>query len=188
MNKILTIILTLMLCSCSVFAYEQDSLVNSTLLNKELTRPEYNLNFDYQGTTKVPIKLQLVNSIKSENDLYEGQILKFKVRENVKYNNKLIAKSGDIATARVETIIANGMNGIPASIILGNFKLNEIRQSQITTNYEKYGIDLSLLVFPIKWALTPLPPTGSLTNFIKGGHVRMNTKDNITIYFYPQWN
>ena len=187
MNKILTIILTSMLCSNSVFAFEQDSLVNSTLANQELTRPEYNLNFDYQSTKRIPIKLQIINPVKSEKDLYEGQILEFMVKNNVRYENKFVAKSGDKVTAEVETVIANGMNGIPASIIVGKFDINGIRQTQITTNYEKYGLDLSLLVFPIKWALTPFPPTGSLTNFIKGGHAKIKQNDTITIYYHPEW-
>lgn len=187
MNRIIKIILIFILCSNPTFAYIQDSLIESTLLNKELTKPEYNLNFNYQSTTKIPIKLQLINPVKSEKKLYEGQILEFKVKENVIYENKLVAKSGDRAEAKVETIIANGMNGIPASVILGNFKVNDIKRTQLTTNYEKYGMDLSLLVFPIKWALTPFPPTGSLTNFIKGGHVKIKTKDIITVYYYPEW-
>ena len=188
MNRIIKIILVLILCSSSVFAYEQDDLVNSTLLNKELTKPELNLNYNFQSTKRIPIKLQIVTPVKSEKDLYEGQILEFKVINNAKFNNIQIAEIGNTVTAKVETIIANGMNGIPASVILGNFEINGIKQSQISTNYEKYGFDLSLLVFPLKWALTPFPPTGSLTNFIKGGHARISTRDNITVHYYPEWN
>lgn len=187
MNNVIRVILVFLLCSNTSLAFEQDSLVETTLLNKELTAPEYNLNYDYQSTKRIPIKLQLINPLKSEKDLYEGQILEFRVKENVKYKNNFIAKRGDTVKARVETIIENGMNGIPASIILGDFVINGIRKSQITTTYEKFGIDLSLLVFSIKLFLIPFPPTGILTNFIKGGHVKISTQDYITVYYYPEW-
>ena len=52
---------------------------------------------------------------------------------------------------------------------------------------EKFGLDLSLLVFPIKWALTFLPPTGSLTNFILGGHASIKENKIIELYYYPNW-
>ena len=53
--------------------------------------------------------------------------------------------------------------------------------------YEVFGQDRSLIVFPLKWALTILPPTGSLTNFIKGGHAKVKTNKTITLYYHPNW-
>ena len=40
----------------------------------------------------------------------------------------------------------------------------------------------------MKWALTILPPSGSLTNFIKGGHAKLKTNEVIELYYYPDWN
>lgn len=79
------------------------------------------------------------------------------------------------------------MNGIPASIILGNFKIPEIDSNKLQKEYEKFGFDLSLLVYPIKWLLTPFPPTGYLTNFIKGGHAKISQNQIITINYYPNF-
>ncbi len=132
-----------------------------------------------------PIKISIIKPIESEKDIYEGQIIKFKVVQNVFNDRKIIIKRGTPCIARVETIITNGMNGIPASIILGNFQIPEIDSDELQCEYEKFGLDLSLLVFPIKWLLTPLPPTGSLTNFIKGGHVKITQDQIITINYYP---
>ncbi len=67
------------------------------------------------------------------------------------------------------------MNGIPASIIFDDFKIDGITPGQVTDTLEVFGQDRTYFVFPLKWALTFLPPTGSLTNFIKGGHVRVRT-------------
>ena len=79
------------------------------------------------------------------------------------------------------------MNGIPASIIFDNFKIQGISSSQLDESFEVFGQDRSLWVFPLKWALTPLPPTGSLTNFIKGGHVKVKRGKILTIYYHPHW-
>ena len=89
--------------------------------------------------------------------------------------------------SKVSIIITPGMNGIPASIILKDFEIDGVKSSRLTNEYEIFGQDRSLLVFPLKWALTILPPTGSLTNFIMGGHAKIKVKKPITIYYYPEW-
>ena len=133
------------------------------------------------------IRLHITENIKNENHIYEGQPVTFKVIEDVVYNNEIIIKQGTIVPARVETIIASGMNGIPASIIFGDFKFENIDKNKIDYTYERFGQDRSLWVFPLKWALTILPPTGSLTNFIKGGHARLKTNKVIQLNYYPEW-
>ena len=79
------------------------------------------------------------------------------------------------------------MNGIPASIIIGSFDIPNIDTNKLTYSYEIVGQDRSLWVYPLKWALTFLPPTGTLTNFIKGGHARLKENDTVELYFYPNW-
>ena len=80
------------------------------------------------------------------------------------------------------------MNGIPACIVIDNLQIEGLDNSKINGTIIKKGINLSLLVFPLKWALTFLPPTGSLTNLIKGGNATIDKKTEITIYYYPDWN
>ena len=144
-------------------------------------------DYDYTSTIKVPIRLKIKEDIKSEKELYEGQIIDFKVTKDVLFNGKTIVKRGAVVPARVSVIISPGMNGIPASIIIDKFSIEGISKTQLTASYEIFGQDRSLLVLPLKWALTPIPPTGSLTNFIKGGHVKIKAKKPIEIYYYPEW-
>ena len=89
----------------------------------------------------------------------------------------MLVKKGETATARIETIISSGMNGIPYSIYLGDFKIPNLEQSKLLANYHKSGANRTYLVLPLKWALTFLPPTGSLTNFIMGGHAKIKEKE-----------
>ena len=166
----------------------RDDFVLSTLSAENLSKPATNINYNYQDTDVVRIPLFIVHPIKSEKDVYEGQVVKFRVAQKVIYNKKVLVRNGQIVTARIETIIPNGMNGIPASIVFGGFNVPNLEKSKISAYYEHFGLDLSLIVYPLKWALTILPPTGSLTNFIKGGHANIRGYETVSIYYHPNWN
>ena len=79
------------------------------------------------------------------------------------------------------------MNGFPAEIIIDKFEIPNVKQSQLECTYIKKGQNRSLFVYPLKWALTPIPFVGSLTNLIMGGHAKIKTSDTITVYYYPEW-
>lgn len=185
-NILLTLILLYFTTlSCSAEIIQDDFAMNSL----KDAKPSYtHTKYNYENTDKIPIKLVILEKIKSEQDLYEGQIIEFKLIRHIIHNNKIIAQRGSIVTARIKMIITSGMNGIPASIIFEDFKIPNIKPHQITEMYEIYGQDRSLIVFPLKWALTFLPPTGSLTNFIKGGHAKLKSNKVITLYYHPNWN
>jgi len=186
MNKILSLFLLLFLnysfCSAEIVT---DEIADA--LPRAVKQPIVAKNYNYESVNKIPIKLKILESINSETKVYEGQYIDFKVVKNVTYNNKIVVKRGTIVPAKVSVIITPGMNGIPASIILNDFDIEGIPKPKLTPSYEITGQNRSLLVFPLKWALTILPPTGSLTNFIMGGHAKIKTKKIITLYYYPEW-
>jgi len=80
------------------------------------------------------------------------------------------------------------MNGVPAIIILDKFEIQGLDKSKLKGTYTKKGQNRGLLVFPIKWALTPIPFVGSITNVILGGHAKIKTKNTVEIYYFPDWN
>ncbi len=176
-------------CSTTVMANQilKDELVESTLAGKNLKKPYSEYRYNYESTRKIPIQLSVIADVKSEKELKEGQDIVFKVHNDVWRQGKKIIKKGDLVYAKVETIITSGMNGIPASIVLGDFKFENIEDGKIMADVEKYGQDRSLILYPMKWALTILPPTGTLTNFIKGGHAKLKTNEIIEVYYYPEW-
>ena len=185
MNNFLKFLLFCIFFTQSAKAFQEDTAVKY-LINKNVEKPKTNLNYNYQSTNAIPIKLKITQKAKDKH-LTEGQVLEFRVFEDVLQNNKTLLKKDEFVKARVETLITNGMNGIPASIVLGDFKVPNLEQNKISQKYEHFGLDLSLFVFPLKWALTPIPPTGSLTNFIKGGRATLSENKTITIYYYPEW-
>jgi len=186
-KKILNLILTFLIGSCAFAELLTDDFVDSTIKQQYSPKPVIHTKYDYTETNKIAIKLAITQNVKSEKELSEGQILNFVIKEDVFLDDKIVIHKDTPVTARVETLIKNGMNGIPATIILGDFKIQDIKKGQLTEFYEIEGQDRSIIVFPLKWALTILPPSGSLTNFIKGGHAKIKTKKPITIYYHPDW-
>ena len=172
----------------SASALLRDDFVEETLAGKEVDKPITNLNYNYETLEKIPIKLNIVEPISTKNsDLYDGQIVQFKVKENVFYNNQLFIKKGTIVTAEIETIVERGMNGLPATIIIDDFKINDIPQEKLKCTIIHKGQNRAYYVFPIKWILTPTIVGGYLANFLLGGHANIKPKKTLTIYYYPHW-
>ncbi len=170
-------------------AFVNDEFAEQTLSNKELARPQANLDYNYLSFEKIPIHLKINNNLSTRrNTVYEGQKLEFTVKRDVKYNKQKIIRKGTAVTAQIETYVTRGMNGVPAMLIIDNFNIPGIDKNKLKGPFIKKGASLTLLVLPVKWALTPIPGVGSLTNFIIGGNASLTDKDRIVIYYYPDWN
>ena len=186
MNKIvLTVFLFLLLLP----AYAQDDFIVDYINKETVQQPNTNLEYNYKSTKKIPIFFHIKEPLSTrDKNIYEGMKLEFVSDRNIYDNGRLILKKGDIVEGKLKLIVTSGMNGIPYSLTVGNFKINGINENALMDEYYKQGWDRGYIVYPLKWALTFLPPTGSLTNFIKGGHCKISTKDEIVINYYPDWN
>ena len=189
MNKVFSLLFSMFLfSSLSTFAFERDTFIEESLEKQNIEKPIQNLKYDYTAVDKIPIKLQIQTPITTKNDsIVEGQPIDFVVREDVKYNHRVVIPKGTKATAVIQTYQSRGMNGIPAIIVLDNFKIPNIEQYKLKDVYIKRGQDRSYIVFPIKWALTLIPFAGYSTNLILGGHAHIKKKHNVIIYYYPKW-
>jgi len=145
------------------------------------------LPYDFSDTFYIPIELHIIEEISTKQGFNEGKELRFEVCHNVFYKNKLIAKRGEVVTAKAETKITKGMNGFPAEIIVDRFNFKNIKSTQLIGIYTKTGVNRALWVYPIKWALTPIPFVGSFTNFITGGEAKIKTTDSVVVKYYPNW-
>lgn len=141
---------------------------------------------DFESVVSLPVTLNSLETISSKESP-EGKTVKFSVQKSVYYKGECLVKRGQVVTGRVETIATQGMNGVPAMIILGNFEIPGLDDRKLKSYYIKRGFNMTYVVLPLKWALTPLPPTGSLTNFIFGGSAKIKPKDDIIIKYYPEW-
>ncbi len=165
----------------------QSIKVTDPIEKTEPQESENSLPYDFSSTISVPIQLEIIEEISTKEGVLEGQQIDFRVKKDVWYKGKTILKRGRLVQGTVETVITAGMNGFPAEIILGNFQIPNIKQSQLMDTYTKKGQNRCLWVYPLKWSLTLIPFVGSLTNLIMGGHAIIKTSDTITIYYYPEW-
>ncbi len=188
MNKFIAIILSLIIFIMHIPCFAQETISETSDKAIEETVSQKTLPYDYSSTYYVPIKLAIVTPITTKGEkIYEGQTIQFKVKETAYSFEKPILFKGTLVNAKIETIISSGMNGFPAEIIIGNFEIPNIKSSQLQDTYIKKGQNRCYIVYPIKWALTIIPFVGTLTNFIMGGHAKIKTKDEIVIYYYPEW-
>lgn len=158
-----------------------------TLLFTTISTNANEIDYDFSDTTCIPIKLGITKEISTKDSIIEGQTIYFKSLYSVYHNKQKILSRGDIIPAKIETLVTSGMNGFPAEIIVDDFEIPNIDNKKLKSTYTKKGQNRCYFVFPLKWLLTPLPPTGSLTNFIKGGHAKIKTSDVVTVYYYPNW-
>ena len=175
MNKVFSLLFSMFLfSSLSTFAFERDTFIEEILSSKQIEKPVQNLKYDYTDVDKIPIKLQIQTPITTKNDsIVEGQLIDFVVREDVKYNHRVVIPKGTKATAVIQTYQSRGMNGIPAIIVLDDFEIPNLDKSKLKDDYIKRGQDRSYIVFPIKWALTLIPFAGYSTNLILCVHVHL---------------
>ena len=187
MNKLI-ILLAFLFFGNYCFAIVQDEIMDELLKDINPAKPLTNLNYNYENFNGIPIQLKITEKITTKKDgIYDNQPLTFKVKQNVTYKGKVILRQGSIVNAAVDSYLSRGMNGIPAAIVIDNYHIAGIDSAKIKGFYKKRGLNLSLMVFPIKWALTPIPGVGSLTNFILGGNASITPNDTIIIYYYPDW-
>lgn len=185
MNKFLLFFLFLFITQISYANTVRDEV--ALRLPQNMEHREFYKEYNYESFKRIPVEMRVYSEIKSEKDVDEGENIKFITTQNVFYDNQIIIPKGSIINSKVNLVITSGMNGIPASIVFSDFESEFINKGHFSNSYEVFGQDRSLFVFPLKWALTILPPTGSLTNFIKGGHVRLKKNKIIKIYYYPEW-
>lgn len=167
--------------------YINDTLADKTLKNVSAKPKKAKLNFDFELVKQIPVKIAITNSITSKKDLTEGQELNFKVLDDVKLNNNLTLKKDSLVTGKLETISLNQAFGVPADILVDDFKLVS-NQSEISLDgsIHKIGANRSLWVYPAGYIGCFFFGAGLLLFPIRGGHAKIRTKDVYQVYYVPK--
>ena len=187
--KLFSIISVFIFISSSyTIAIENDEITKELLKNADITNPQTNLNYNYESFERVPIKLEILDPVSSKKGrVAEGQIIEFIVKEDVIYDSSIIIEKGTNVTAKVQTFMDRGMNGIPATLIIDDFDIAGIDKNKLKATYIRKGQNRTLIVLPIKWALTFIPFAGYVSNLIIGGHANIKKKNTIVLFYYPNW-
>lgn len=192
MNKIKLLLLSIMILFCGnqVLAEEivSDEIMDNLLKDVNPEKPAVNTNYNYESVVVIPIKLKIANEISTKKgNIYDNQEVILYTRNPVRYKNKMIMNNGEKFTANVAIYIKKGMNGIPAQIVLDNFRTQKLAPEKLSGVYIKRGLNLTPLVWPVKFILTIIPGLGTGLNFVKGGNATITPNDTVTIYYHPEW-
>lgn len=188
MNKLFLILVLFLFCPVIVFA-QTDSFVEETLGNKIIAKPSTNLVYDYSDTDCVRIPLKITKKITTglRNKSFEGQKLEFVVAEDVYYKNKILIAKDTLAKARLQSMITRGFAGLPAEIYITDFEIGNLNKNNFIEPVTRRGFSTTEWIFPIKFALTPFPPFGSLTNIFVGGNATLTPRKTIYVNYYPNY-
>lgn len=127
----------------------------------------------------IPIFIRIKHPISTKNrKIDEGDIIDFETTSAVKVQGTTLPK-GSTVKARIENISQNGMKGVPADIVIGNFKINN---TLLAGEIAKTGANRSLWVYPIGYIGSAFFGAGSLLFFIRGGHAKIKRNEIYTIY------
>ncbi len=164
----------------------EDSLVKKTLAGKTFEIPEPNLTYDYSDSKYVVVKIRPLDRISTnKNGAASGDIVKFKVEEDVIYEGKLILPKGTEINAIVENVSPNGKMGVPAHLVISRFSSPLVENKTLDFTINRQGQNRSLWVYPVSYVLMPFFGAGFPITFIRGGNVNIKPNEVIQIYYRP---
>lgn len=131
---------------------------------------------------KIPVKITPAEVYSTETDSIEiGDILDFKVVQDVYYDNKLYAKKNSMVTAYVEYVNENGWAGEHSFIRLSNLKL-------YGTNNKVIPLDKNIVLSGKNYYKKKNTKTGkfihNITFWARGDELYLEPKrDTINVFF-----
>lgn len=115
-------------------------------------------------------KIKIKEALTTKNKkLKEGDYIDFILIEDTS-----IDKKGTIIKARIENISQNNSYGVPASISISNFKINN---NLIEGAIEKTGANRAIWLYPTTYFLSLFFGIGVLLIPIRGGHAKLKPNE-----------
>jgi len=95
--------------------------------------------------------------------------IEFILMEDIKINN-ISHKKGEKISANIENLSQNGAYGVPADLVVGNFKIgNQILDGTLT----RQGANRAIWVYPSAYVLSVFFGLGLFVLPIRGGHAKL---------------
>ncbi len=132
---------------------------------------------DKSSLDKVEIKI--CNHLTTKNrKIDEGDYIEFETLKPITIKNKTYPK-GTIITGRIETISQNKPKGIPADLVIGNFKIDN---QELVGEIARTGANRSLWVYPASCAGACFFGLGAFLLLIRGGHAKISPVEHFTLH------
>lgn len=131
---------------------------------------------DFEALNRIPMKLKILSEVSTKSNIFEGKKLVFTTTEDVVLTHKKVLPAGSRVFGTVETISQCEKSGIPANLIIGNFKIEYMPNVKINGQILKVGANRSAWVrflYPLLFA-------------VKGGQAKILPNEIFEVYYIPK--
>ncbi len=161
-------------------AVKQQVIISETLPkinNEDIVRKK--IVISDSSAQQIAIPIRALSLITTKGSPEEGSLVEFETIRDVTINNKTYPK-GTKVLGKIETVSMNYSLGVPADLIVGNFKMgNESISGEIC----KVGANRSLWVKPCSYFGLFFFGAGLLLMPIRGGHAKISPNETFTVYY-----
>lgn len=140
---------------------------------------KYHLKKHTISENNLKIVIRVKNELSTKQRPEEGDFVEFETVSDIKVNNKIYPK-GTKVIGRVETVSMNTSMGVPADIVIGSFKMNNL---SLAGEIKKIGANRSLWVYPAVYAGCMFFGAGILLAPIRGGHAQLKAEELYTLNY-----
>ena len=131
--------------------------------------------FNFSDLNRIPLKIKIISDVTTKKNLTEGQKLIFLTTEDAVLSHKKVLAAGSRVIGTIESVSPNGRQGIPANMVVGNFKIEYMPTIKIEGQIIKQGANRAIWVKPL------LP----LLFAVKGGHAKIKETETYEVYYTP---
>ena len=164
--------------------YSETSLIiddfAANIKNYEPIYYDKNQTFDFEKFELLAIKIRPIKYHTTRKNILVGDEINFKLENDFQYKNQ-VYKKGDILTARVENINLNKAYGVPADMIIGDFKLPS--KTKLEGEITLKGANRALWVHPLAYTTTMFFGLGVFVWTVRGGHAKLSPRRTYELKF-----
>lgn len=130
---------------------------------------------NFEELNRIPLKVKAIADVSTKKDLTEGQKIIFLTTEDTVLRHNRVLAAGSRVFGTVETVSKNEMKGVPANLIVGDFKIEYMSTVKLEGEINKEGANRAIWVRPLLPLLFP----------VRGGHAKINADEIFTLYYTP---
>lgn len=130
---------------------------------------------NFEELNRIPLKIKAIADVSTKKRLSEGQKIIFLTTEDTVLTHNKVLAAGSRVFGTVETLSPNENKGIPANLIVGDFKIEYMSTVKLEGEINKEGANRAIWVRPLLPLLFP----------VKGGQAKIDTNEVFTLYYTP---
>lgn len=130
---------------------------------------------NFEELNRIPLKVKAIADVTTKKNLSEGQKIIFLTTEDTVLRHNRVLAAGSRVFGKVETVSMNEIKGVPANLIVGDFKIEYMSTVKLEGEIHKQGANRAIWVRPLFPLLFP----------VRGGHAKIDAEEVFTLYYTP---